>query len=92
MFGRHLIVVSLCGFVLGGCATVLSDQQVIDNASAVAGTEIVSIENRRQVGVDTFYIATAKDGTRYNCQFNGGDVISLGIVQHQKCEPIAPKK
>lgn len=89
---RHLIVGLLCGCALGGCATVLSDKQVIDNASAVAGTEIVSIENRREVGFDTFYIATAKDGTRYNCQFNGGNVISLGLVQLQKCEPIAPKK
>lgn len=74
------------GFLLNGCATVTSDEKVISNASVVTGDEIVSIQNRNQVGVDTFYTATAKSGTEYSCQFNGGDVISLGIIQHSKCE------
>jgi hypothetical protein len=80
------VAISLCGFLLNGCATVTSDQKVIANASVVTGDEIISIQNRNQVGVDTFYTATAKSGTKYNCQFNGGDVISFGIIQHSKCE------
>ena len=82
---KHINIIILAG-LLGGCATVTSDQKVIANASAVTGDEIVSIQNRNQVGVDTFYTALAKSGTKYSCQFNGGDVISFGIIQHSKCE------
>ena len=82
---KHLLVtITLCS--LTGCATVTSDQSVISNASAITGNEIVSIQNRRQIGLDTFYTAIAKDGTKYSCQFNGGDVLSFGVVQHPKCE------
>lgn len=82
---EYVNIIVLAG-LLAGCVTVTSDQQVIANASAVTADEIVSIQNRKQVGVDTFYTATAKSGTKYSCSFNGGDVISFGIVQHSKCE------
>jgi hypothetical protein len=87
MIGKKVIAYAL-GSVLVGCATVSSDQRVIDTTSAVTGEQIVAINNRGQVGTDTFYTATSISGTKYKCQFNGGDLISFGVIQHAKCDKL----
>lgn len=80
--------VSLVALLLmAGCATsVVSKETIIDNSSAAAGKKIVAIGEVKQVGFDSFYEATAQDGTIYTCSFNGGTAASMGIVQNQKCE------
>lgn len=78
--------ISLCSFFLNGCATAISDQKVISNTSTLTRDEIVSIQNRNQIGADTFYTAVAKNGTKYNCQFHGGDYVDLGAIKDSKCE------
>jgi hypothetical protein len=81
-----LVSVAVLGLALTGCVSVTSDKQVLENTAGITGVDIVSIKNRRQVGVDTFYQAVAKNGDLYNCQYNGGDIASIGIIEQQKCE------
>lgn len=80
-------VVSLITILfLAGCASVISNEKIIENSSVAAGKKIVSIGEVKRIGFDSFYEAKAEDGTIYSCSFNGGTVASAGIVQFQKCE------
>lgn len=88
MFNHHLIVIAVCACLSAGCASqILSDERIRTNTAGVLGesAESVSISNRREQTPNTYYTATIKSGAEYDCLINGGNVMTLGMVNPPLC-------
>lgn len=78
------VIFAAIGLALGGCAamTTLSDDKLVETASAVTGKSISKVTNVRNVDDEEYFDAVATDGTVYACQLQ---VLFGTTSQHQQC-------
>ncbi len=86
--GAGLLAISLA---LGGCAvfegSLVSDGTVQTRTAEALGLAApdVTITNRTDDSGTTYYTATTKSGTVYNCRMEGGTILSVGVADAPVC-------
>lgn len=96
----QLIVATVSLAILSGCSTVLektnmlSDEKLISQTSGALGysPNQLTLVGRRTEGNNTYAELKAGDGKEFNCIINGGNMLTMGIVNPPMCakkgEPI----
>src|ERR1700752_4358307 len=96
---KRTLLFSLCT-VLAGCASIaqstnsLSDDQIKSQTGGTLGYAPgdLTIVSRRTEGTNTYVALKASDGREFNCVINGGNLLTMGIVNPPMCskkgEPI----
>lgn len=82
------VVVAFGVFALTGCASqLLSDDRLVANTAGVLGVtpSDLSISDRRTELTNTYYVARVRGGATYACTINGGNALSLGMVNPPFC-------
>jgi hypothetical protein len=86
---KHFLFVSFAAlFLFGGCATtILSNDRIIDETAGALKLlpDDITIENRRTEIINTYYSVKTTDGKEYNCIINGGNILTLGILNSPRC-------
>lgn len=84
---KRTIVVLVAAILTGCTATMLSDERIRSNTAGVLGTaeSEISLSERRTQGVNTYYVATKADGSSYACVINGGNLLTMGVVNAPIC-------
>ncbi|KKL02492.1 hypothetical protein EIK76_10605 [Rheinheimera mesophila] len=95
LVGRAIKVFSLvaCIHLLSACSVVaektniLTDQQLVEYAAGATGHPIASLEllQRSASGTVTSYKVKAKNNVTFHCVLNGGNILSMGIVNPPVC-------
>ncbi len=83
-----LIVVSLAIATLAGCASaMLSNERIASNTAGILGLSPneITIENRRTEMTNTYYTVKTKDGKDFSCVINGGNALTMGMVNPPMC-------
>jgi hypothetical protein len=82
-----------CVHLLSACSVVaektnvLTDQQLVEYAVAATGHPITSLEllQRSVSGTVTSYKVKANNNVTFHCVLNGGNILSMGIVNPPVC-------
>ena len=91
---RNVLLACALGVPLTGCASIegsskgmLTDDRIRSETSAALGyqPQDLTIESRRVQGTNTYVALTAKDGKQFNCMINGGNWLTLGLVNAPSC-------
>jgi len=89
MKNNYILFVSFVAlFLFGGCATtILSNNRIIDETAGALGMlpNDITIENRRTEIINTYYTVKTTDGKAFNCIINGGNILTLGILNSPRC-------
>jgi hypothetical protein len=83
-----LFVMFIALFFFGGCATtILSNDRIVDETAGTLKVlpDDITIENRRTEIINTYYSVKTTDGKEYNCIINGGNILTLGILNAPRC-------
>ena len=92
MKNKYFLFVSFAAlFLFGGCATtILSNDRITDETAGALGMlpDEITIENRRSEMINTYYSVKTKDGREFNCIINGGNILTLGILNPPRCTKI----
>jgi hypothetical protein len=77
-----------------GCSTIasrtnsLSDERILSETGGVRGlspSELTLVE-RRTEGTNTYVTLEARNGKRYACTVNGGNLLSFGMTNPPVCK------
>ena len=85
---KTVVSLSSVAALLTGCASVAVSADLIEQRTAFAlGLERGSftISNRQDEGLRTQYVATAKNGQRYNCYVTGTFSVTGRVVSDALC-------
>lgn len=94
------LTISFLGISVAGCSTIasstnmLSDEKIKSETGGVLGLSPnqLTIVERRTEGTNTYVQLKAKTGQEFNCIINGGNLLSMGLVNPPMCskkgEPI----
>ena len=94
------LTISFLGISVAGCTTIagstnmLSDERIKSETGGVLGLSPsqLTIVDRRTEGTNTYVQLKAKNGQEFNCIINGGNLLSMGLVNPPMCskkgEPI----
>jgi hypothetical protein len=86
---KYFLFVSFTALVFfGGCATtILSNDRIVDETAGALGMlpNDITIENRRTEIINTYYTVKTTDGKEFNCIINGGNILTLGILNSPRC-------
>jgi hypothetical protein len=65
----------------------LSNDRIVDETTGALGMlpNDITIENRRTEIINTYYTVKTKDGKEFNCIINGGNILTLGILNSPRC-------
>jgi hypothetical protein len=89
MKNKYFLFISFVAlFLLGGCATtILSNDRLTGETAGELGMlpDDITIENRRSEMINTYYSVKTKDGREFNCIINGGNILTLGILNPPRC-------
>jgi len=68
---------------------MLDDEKIKSNTAGVLGYSPgdLAIIDRRTEGTNTYVSLTANDGKQFNCVINGGNLLTMGIVNPPACAP-----
>lgn len=88
-----VIIAAALSVTLSGCAmvaeksTMISDDRVKSQASGALGYPVSDIElvSRRTEGTNTFVVVRAKDRKEFACTLNGGNILTMGMVNPPTC-------
>ncbi|MFC3148291.1 hypothetical protein [Piscinibacterium candidicorallinum] len=77
-----------------GCGTVaektnlLSDERVVSESAGVLGVPAgeLKLVSRTASGTNTYAVLRGKDGKEYSCTVNGGNLLTLGMVNPPICQ------
>ena len=75
-------------FFFVGCATtILSNDRIVGETAGVLKMlpNDITIENRRTELINTYYTVKTTDGKAYNCIINGGNILTLGLLNSPRC-------
>lgn len=83
------------GVSISGCASViektnfLSDDDVLEESAAALGYKAaqLTLTSRETKITNTYVSLTANDGKEFHCIINGGNLLTLGIVNPPMCAP-----
>ena len=87
------IILSGACMVLVGCASIaestntLSDEKIRSQTAGTLGyaPDDLTINSRRTEGTNTYVTLKASDGKEFACTVNGGNLLSMGIVNPPLC-------
>ena len=86
---KYFLFISFAAlFLFGGCATtILSDDRIIGETAGALKIlpDDITIENRRTEIINTYYSVKTTDGKEFNCIINGGNILTLGILNSPRC-------
>jgi hypothetical protein len=86
---KYFLFISFAAlFLFGGCATtILSNDRIIDETAGALKVlpNDITIENRRTEIINTYYSVKTTDGKEFNCIINGGNILTLGILNSPRC-------
>ena len=86
-----MLLVSIAIALFSGCAsTFLPPERLASETAGSLGVPAsqISISNVRTEGTNTYYIARTKAGKKYACVINGGNALTLGLVNPPKITEI----
>ena len=86
-----MLLVSIAIALFSGCAsTFLPPERLASETAGSLGVSAsqISISNVRTEGTNTYYIARTKAGKKYACVINGGNALTLGLVNPPKITEI----
>ena len=86
-----MLLVSIAIALFSGCAsTLLPPERLASETAGSLGVPAsqISISNVRTEGTNTYYIARTKAGKKYACVINGGNALTLGLVNPPKITEI----
>ena len=86
-----LLLIALFSFT--GCASIagktntLTDDKIKSETSGVLGysPDDLKITSRRTEGTNTYVGLKTKDGKEFNCIINGGNFLTLGMINPPMC-------
>lgn len=96
---KRTMLFSIC-IALAGCASIaqstnsLTDDQIKSQTGGALGYAPgdLTIVSRRTEGTNTYVALKASDSKEFNCIINGGNLLSMGVVNPPMCakkgEPI----
>jgi hypothetical protein len=85
---KLLIPLTSVAAFLSGCASVAVSTDLIEQRTAFAlglDRSSFTISNRQDDGLRTQYVATAKNGQRYNCYVTGTFSVTGRVVSDALC-------
>jgi hypothetical protein len=86
---KYFLFISFAAlFLFGGCATtILSNDRIMDETAGALKVlpKDITIENRRTEIINTYYSVKTTDGKEFNCIINGGNILTLGILNSPRC-------
>jgi hypothetical protein len=91
MSRTRILLVSIAIALFSGCAsTFLPPERLASETAGSLGVPAsqISISNVRTEGTNTYYIARTKAGKKYACVINGGNALTLGLVNPPKITEI----
>ena len=91
MSHTRILLVSIALALFSGCAsTFLPPERLASETAGSLGVPAsqISISNVRTEGTNTYYIARTKAGKKYACVINGGNALTLGLVNPPKITEI----
>ena len=91
MSHTRILLVSIAIALCSGCAsTFLPPERLASETAGSLGVPAsqISISNVRTEGTNTYYIARTKAGKKYACVINGGNALTLGLVNPPKITEI----
>jgi hypothetical protein len=98
--GVAVIVIGFTFFAICGCASIaentnmISDEKAVSQSAGALGysPNDLTLTDRRTEGTNTYVNLEAKDGKEFTCIINGGNMLSMGLVNPPMCgkkgEPI----
>jgi len=89
---KSIILSGVC-IVLTGCASIAGGTNMLTDdkiRSETAGTlgyapDDLTITSRRTEGTNTYVMLKAADGKEFACTVNGGNLLTMGIVNPPLC-------
>jgi hypothetical protein len=97
---RNVFFISAITLTFTGCASIasgtntLTDEKIKSQTSGALGysPDDILIVSRRTEGTNTYTNLKAKDGKEFTCIINGGNLLTMGMVNPPMCskkgEPI----
>jgi hypothetical protein len=86
---KTLLLPIIITIFLTGCtaSTMLSDQKILANTAGILGTSAddLTISNRNEQMPNTYYKITTTSGSEYACVINGGNFMTMGMVNAPQC-------
>ena len=85
---KSLLVACL---LLAGCTdTIMSNDRALDAIGGAIGqpSSSLTIESRRTELTNTYIIVKDQAGSKYSCIVNGGNALSLGIINPPTCNKL----
>jgi hypothetical protein len=93
-FGRAIMLATLLASASGcvGTKILVPNSRLASNTAGVLGVspDAITITDRRGAGTNTYYVAHVANRV-YACTVNGGNLMTLGMVNPPTCNPIPPK-
>lgn len=94
----HLSKLALSGIFLcliAGCSTVaektnfMSDDDIKSKVAGTLGYSVnnITLLNRRADGTNTYAVVKTNDRKEFSCTLNGGNLLTMGIVNPPSCTP-----
>jgi hypothetical protein len=92
---RTIVVFGSLGIAMAACQTmaqktnVLSDSKILSDSAGVLGYQAgdLTLLSRNTVGTNTYANIQAKDGKKFHCMINGGNLLSFGMTNPPTCSP-----
>jgi len=89
------LIITATALMTTACSTVaektnmLSDADLVTKASGVLGVDYseVSLLSKHMDGTNTYFQVKQKGGRIFNCQVNGGNLLSFGMTNPTSCMP-----
>jgi hypothetical protein len=91
MSHTRICIISIAIALFSGCAsTFLPPERLASETAGVIGVppSQITISDVRTEGTNTYYIARTKAGKKYACVINGGNALTLGLVNPPKVTEI----
>lgn len=90
-----IVVILMFAAALGGCAAVaektnmISDNTVKSQTAGALGyvPNDLEIVSRRTEGTNTYVVVKVKDNREFACTLNGGNILTMGMVNPPSCNP-----
>lgn len=84
-------VLVILGFGMAGCAALeplTSDETILNDTAALLGVAPadLTISNKRTGSGTSYYSATTKAGVIYDCEMEGGSIVTFGVHNPPTCK------